>query len=118
MSHPWEKDLYKPLNMYNIQGYPNNMTKEVNKWFPKFPGNNVITTEDHIYVIGRDMDNVGIEHEDVAMKLFTSSLIEEAIDWFIGIHDNHLTSYEDFSNSFKNRWSTKIDGGTLGDQFN
>jgi hypothetical protein len=64
------------------------------------------------------MDNAGIEHEDVAMKLFASSLTEEALDWFRGLPDNHLTSYDAFSNSFKNRWSTKADGGTLGAQFN
>jgi hypothetical protein len=44
------------------------MPTEVNKWFPKFPGNNVITVEDHIYVMGRDMDNAGIDYEDVAMR--------------------------------------------------
>jgi hypothetical protein len=68
--------------------------------------------------MGQDMDNAGIEHEDVAMKLFASSLTEEALDWFRGLPDNHLTSYEAFANLFKNRWSTKADGGTLGAQFN
>jgi hypothetical protein len=57
MAHPWEKDLYKPLNMSTIQGYPNAMPKESNKWLPKFPGNNVVTVEDHLYIMGRDMDN-------------------------------------------------------------
>jgi hypothetical protein len=118
MACPWEKYLYKPLNMANIQGYPNTMPKEVNKWFPKFSGNNVITAEDHLYVMVRDMENVGIEHEDVAMNFFASSLNEEALDWFKVFPDNHLTSYDGFSNSFKKKWSTKVDGGTLGAQFN
>jgi hypothetical protein len=56
----------------------------------------VITTENHLYVMGRDMDNAGIEDEDVAIKLFSSSLTEEALDWFRGLPDNHLTSYDDF----------------------
>ena len=118
MANPWEKDLYRPLNMPNIQGYPNTMPKEVNMWLPKFLGNNVITFKDHIYVMVQDMDNVGIEHEDVAMKLFSPSLTEEALYWFRGLPHNHLTSYEAFANLFKNRWSTKTDGGTLGPQFN
>jgi hypothetical protein len=104
--------------MSNIQGYPNTMPKEVNKWLPNFPENNVIIVEDHIYVMGWDMNNAGIEHEDVAMELFASSLNEEDLDWFRGLPDNHLTSYIDFSNLFKNRWSTKVDGGMLGAQFN
>jgi hypothetical protein len=53
-------------------------------------------------VTGEDMDNVGIKYEDVAMRIFSSSLIEEALGWFKGLPDNHLTSYEDFSNLFKN----------------
>jgi hypothetical protein len=113
-----EIDLYKPLNMANIEGYPNKMPTKVNKWLPKFPGNNVITTEDHIYVMGRDMDNASIDHEDVAMRLFSSSLIEEALDWFKGLPDNHIMSYHAFSNLFKSRWSKKIDGETLGNEFN
>jgi hypothetical protein len=52
MDRPCARDLYKPLNMANIQGYHNHMPTNVNKCFPKFPGNNVITTEYHIYVMG------------------------------------------------------------------
>jgi hypothetical protein len=77
-----------------------------------------VTVEDHIYVLGRDMENAGIEHEDVAMNLFSSSLTEESLDWFRRLLDNYLTSYESFSNLFKSRWSTKTDCGTLGAQFN
>jgi hypothetical protein len=70
---------------------------------PKFPINSVIIVEDHIYVMGRDMDNACIDHEDVAMRLFALSLTEEALDWFKGLPDNHITSYDAFSNLFKDR---------------
>jgi hypothetical protein len=58
--------------MANIQGYPNKVPTDIHKWLPKFPGNNVITVKDHIYVMGRDKDNAGIDHEDVTMKIFAS----------------------------------------------
>jgi hypothetical protein len=64
------------------------------------------------------MDNIGVEHEDVAMKLFVSSLTEEALEWFRGLPNNHLTSYETFSNLFQDRWSTTTNSETLGAQFN
>jgi hypothetical protein len=76
MARPWERYLYKPLNISNIQGYPNKIPTKVNKWLPKFPRNNVITTEDHIYVMRWDMENSCIENEYVAMRLFSSSLTE------------------------------------------
>jgi hypothetical protein len=78
MAHPWEKYLYIPLNMATILRYPNTMPKESHKWLPKFPGNNVITADDHLYATGKDMENSEVEHEYVAMKLLASSLIEDA----------------------------------------
>jgi hypothetical protein len=90
--------------MANIQIYPKKMPTKSNKWFPKFPGNNMINVEDHIYVMGRDMDNVGIDHEYVAMRIFASSLTEEALDWFKGIPNNHITTYDAFSTLFKRKW--------------
>jgi hypothetical protein len=74
----------------------------------------VITVEDHIYTMGWDMDNAGIEHEDVAMRLFSSSLNEGSFDWFRALPNNHITSYESLSKLIKDRWSTKADSGTLG----
>jgi hypothetical protein len=94
------------------------MSIDVNKWLPNFPGNNVITVEDHIYVKDQDMDNAGIDHEDVAMRLFASSLTEESLNWFKVLPDHHITIYDAFSSLFKSRWSRKLYGGTLANQFN
>ena len=66
MALPWASDLYKPLNMATIPGYPNNMPKESHKWFPKFMRKNVVTPEEHLDAIGVDMEDNDIEHEDVA----------------------------------------------------
>jgi hypothetical protein len=74
----------------------------------------VITIKDHIYIMGWDMDNAGIDHEDVAMRLFASSLTEESLDWFKGLPNNHITTYDSFSALFKRTWSRKENGGTLG----
>jgi hypothetical protein len=64
------------------------------------------------------MDNEDINHEDVDMRLFSSSLIEEALDWFKRIPNSHITTYDSFSSLFKRKWLRKVDGGTLGTQFN
>jgi hypothetical protein len=118
MAHPWEKYLYKPLNMATIPGYPNTMPKESHKWLSKFLGNNVTIVDDHLYVVGRDMENEKVEHEDVAMRLLASYLTEDAQRWFKRLPDNHIASYEDFSKLFKNIWTTKKDNGMLVAQFN
>jgi hypothetical protein len=53
-----------------------------------------------------------------SMRLLDSSLTEEALRWFRGLPDIHITSYEYFSKSFKNRWTTKKYNGMLLAQFN
>ena len=62
--------------------------------------------------MGQDMDNAGIDHEDVAMRLFASSLTDEALDWFKGLPDNQITTYDALPPYLK------ADGGTLAAQFN
>jgi hypothetical protein len=59
-----------------------------------------------------------VEHEDVAMKLLETFIIEDAQRWFDGLLDDHLTTYEDFAKLFKSRWSMKNDNGMLMNQFN
>jgi hypothetical protein len=93
--------------MATIPGYPNNMPKESHKWFPKFTGKNVVTLEEHLDAIGVAMEDNGIEHEDVAMKLLAMSLDEYVKKWFKGLLDNHLQSYETFAKLFKGRWTTR-----------
>jgi hypothetical protein len=118
MAHTWEKDLYKPINMATIHGYPNTMPKESNKWFPNFPGNNVVTADDHVYAMSQDIENAEVEHEDVEMKLLASSLTEYAHRWFKYLLDNHIASYEDFAKLFKKMWTTKKYNTMLLAQFN
>jgi hypothetical protein len=42
----------------------------------------VINVEDHIYVMHQDMEILGIDHEDVSMRLFTSSLVGYVLYYF------------------------------------
>jgi hypothetical protein len=90
MAHSWAYSIYKPLNMATIPMYPNNMPKESHKWFSKFIGNNFVTPEENIDVIGLSMEDNDIEHEHVMMKLLAMSLDEDAKKWFKGFFDNHL----------------------------
>jgi hypothetical protein len=64
------------------------------------------------------MENVEVEHEDVSMRLLASYLTEHSERWFIGLPDNHITYYEDFTKLFKNIWTTKKYNGMLVAQFN
>ena len=73
----------------------------------------MVTNEEHLYAIGRDMENEGVEHEDVAMRLLDTSLSEDAQRWFKGLLGNHLASFEYFAKLFKRRWATNKDSRML-----
>lgn len=52
------------------------------KRLPKFDGNNAISCEDHLRSFLDMMSDYEVEAEDVIMKLFVQSLIEDAREWF------------------------------------
>jgi hypothetical protein len=45
---PWITNVFKPLDMFVNNNYPNKMPDKFDKWILKFSGNNVITVEEHI----------------------------------------------------------------------
>jgi hypothetical protein len=45
---PWVSNIFKPLDMTGIQGYPHDLPKDVDRWLPKFSNNNDTSTEDHL----------------------------------------------------------------------
>jgi hypothetical protein len=118
MAHSWYKNLFKTLKLATFVGYPNFVPKHSHKWLPKFTGNDVVTPKDHLYAIGAAFFNEGVEHEGVVLRLLSMSLTKYAQRWFIGLPDNHPTSYDDFSKLLTSIWSTKKDSEMLSTQFN
>lgn len=118
MARPWFVNFYKSLDMTNDPRYPHNLPKEFHKWLPKFTMNNVVTAEEHLDAFGVAMEDNFVDDEDLTMKLLASSFEEDAKKRFKILPDNHLQSYEAFTDLFKKRWTTKKDSGMLLMQFN
>lgn len=78
---PWVTNVYKPLNMTGIRGFP--LLDKCSKWLLKYTGNNVIIAEEHIsslnHVLG--VNSIPNEKEDVVMKLLSLSLEENVKSW-------------------------------------
>jgi hypothetical protein len=89
MDQSSSRNLFKPLNLDAIVGYPKTMPKDIHKWLPKFTGNDVVTLEDILYAIGVALLNESIKNEYVAMRLLAMSLNEDAQRWFRGLPDDH-----------------------------
>jgi hypothetical protein len=117
---PWVTNAFKPLDMFAIQGYPHTMPQKFDKWLPKFSGNNVITVEEHIdnFYACFQIHPLNNDDEDVVMKLFVASLVEDARKWYNNLLDKSIKTWEAFHDTFMKRWDTKRDSRLLLVQFN
>jgi hypothetical protein len=75
-----QTSTFKPLNMSEIWGYRHDMPEKFDKWLPKFPSNNVIVVENHVDTFYTCFQNHPLSNDDeeVVMKLFATSLVENA----------------------------------------
>ena len=106
--------------MFSIQGYPHTMPKKFDKWLPKLFRNNIITIEEHIdkFYACFQIQPLNNDDEDVVMKLFVASLVEDARKWYNNLLDKSIKTWEAFHDTFMKRWDTKRDYRLLLVQFN
>jgi hypothetical protein len=118
-TQPWVTNSYKALDMSRIQGYPHNLPNKFDKWLPKFSGNNVIIVEDHITHFYNSLGVHGVpnEHEDVAMKLFSISLEENARSWYNSLPPTSIRTCKSFHEAFMKIWAIRKDGRLMLTQF-
>lgn len=105
--------VYAPLDITAIAGQPNAMsTTNYVKNIPKFQGNNVVNAKDHVNQFLKVCDDMLIEHEDMAMKMFVSTLEGEARAWYKGNkHDTSLV-FRNFTNINKKENETVLEFNT------
>jgi len=75
------QNLMNICRQFDLTGYQLYPYPPDNSWrnmVPKFTGNNAISAEDHIRSFNAFVQDIGVEHEDVRMRLFMISLIEDA----------------------------------------
>jgi hypothetical protein len=96
------------------------MPNKFDKWFPKFPTSNVITAKEHINTFYACFQNhpLNNDDEDVDMKLFVSSLVENERKWYNNFPDKSIKTWQTSHDTFMKRWGTKKDGKMLLVQFN
>lgn len=97
---PINLELYRQLFFEGIQRYPNHVPTELKDKLQKFASNNAISAEEHLKSFGDMIDDYKISNEDVIMKLFVQSLVDDARDWYKGLPINNINSWEEFKNCF------------------
>ena len=70
-------DKYRQMSFVGKLGSPHPISFDLRDKVVKFSGNNVVTNEEHLRVFIDMLNYFEVEHEDVVMKLFVHSLIED-----------------------------------------
>jgi hypothetical protein len=98
--------------MTGIQGFPHDLPKYVGRWLPKFSNHNEISVEDHLisFYNALGLHDAQYEHEDVIMRLFSSSLIGDARSWYNNLPNKGIKTWEVLQSTFLKRWEVKKDG--------
>jgi len=81
---PWVSNVFKPLYMIEIQGFPHDLPNDVDRWLPKFSNHNEISTKEHLSLFydALGLHDVQYQHEDVIMRMFPSSLTSDSRSWY------------------------------------
>ncbi|GLJ49502.1 hypothetical protein SUGI_1048960 [Cryptomeria japonica] len=80
--------------------YPYPIPNEIRTAIPRFTGSNAISGEAHCKAFDAVIEDFGLPHEDVKIKLFMQSLIEDARDWFRALPDASIRNLAEFKNLF------------------
>jgi hypothetical protein len=78
---PWEfHELYPPLDIKDILGYPNKLPPKWEKNIPKFDGDALFAIP-HVSSFLKYVSKLNERHEDVLIRLFVLSLEEDQWRW-------------------------------------
>jgi hypothetical protein len=97
---------YAPLALLAVlHDLPDNYMKSI----PKFMGEGDLIATYHITFFDQFVDIIGIEHEDVYVRLLVHNFEGHVRTWFRGLHVNSIPSYIDLETSFLIKWGYKMD---------
>ena len=106
------------MSFVGIPGASNPISFDLRDNVVKFTRNNVVTGEEHLRFFIDMLNDYEIEHEDVVMKLFVHSLVEDARDWFKRLPDDNIYSWSDLESLFKEQYGDKTNVGFMLNDFN
>jgi hypothetical protein len=106
---------FKPLDMSEILGYPRQMPLRYEKWLPRFTGSDEENVEDHMsdFWAFFQLHPISDDVEDLAMKLFSATLHDNARRWYDGLPNASITSMDQLEEVFLRRWNVKEDPDML-----
>jgi hypothetical protein len=111
MTSQWDPGNYKPLDMSNIPGYPQQMPFEYINLLPGFTGGDRERADYHM----RNFWNFFLSYlvddyaEDVVMKLFSTTLSHNAKEWYDNLPDANIMTMEQFEKTILEEWGIQLE---------
>jgi hypothetical protein len=111
----WSSNLFRPLDMTAIPGYPRQMSPKYEKWLPKFTGTNAISAKEHMssFWAFLQLHPISDDVEDLVMKLFSAALYDASRRWYLSLPDGSIKTMDRLEEAFLKRWSVKEDPNML-----
>ena len=101
MAVPWGNAV-GPLKLTVNHDLP----KASRKNFPKFNGDGTVSTEQHLSAFQKACSVVNPQHEDVAVRMFVDTLVDDATDWFQDLPTGCITGWDTMKQRFEARYKS------------
>ena len=94
-TQPWGAQI-RPFSLAQYLALP----KRSCEYLPRFHGDKTQDPDDHIKAVTVACRILGVQEEDVFVRLFAGSLIENAANWFQNLQDRCITCWDDLKENF------------------
>ena len=104
----WRFYAFDPLSFDAFPDYPHDLPAR--KWLkciPLFAGKSGESIKDHLDKCLQVVWEFNVEHEDVVMRMFVSTLEGEAQAWYKSLSDASIDGWDSFQWKFMEKWSHK-----------
>ena len=111
MTSQWDPENYKPLDMSKIPGYPRQMPSIYEGCLPRFIGNDEERADYHMndFYSYFGLHLVDDDVKDVVMKLFPTTLHENARKWYDNLPDASITTMEQLEETFLEKCGIQLE---------
>ena len=107
-TQPWGAQI-RPFALAQYSALP----KTSWEYLPKFLGEKIQDPDDHIKAVTIACKILGVQEEDIFVRLFARSLIENVVDWFQNLQDGRITCWDDLKVKFIERFRPLVDVGKM-----
>jgi hypothetical protein len=110
----WRFSAFDPLSFVAFPDYPHDLPAR--KWLkclPLFAGRSKELVEDHLASFSKLLDDFEVEHEDLVIRMFVSTLEGEARTWYKSLLNASIDGWDSFQEKFIERWENKPNNSSL-----